>query len=97
MTITKNVIYIGSYIFRGCNLNGKITIENSGIIKDSAFRDITGEGEIVLNGNNLLGIEQNAFYGNLLIKEVTLPENCKLMGKAAFMWCKNIEKVSLLW
>ena len=46
------------------------------------------------NGKNVTGIWLQAFYGNEILKSVTIPEGVTFIGNMAFDNCKNLETVS---
>ena len=46
-----------------------------------------------IEGKTVVAIADNAFTRNSDIKSVTLPQSLSFIGKSAFAWCRNLERV----
>jgi len=47
-----------------------------------------------LGGHSVIGVENKSFYENEKITELILPDTLEAVGNYAFMYCKNLEKVT---
>ena len=59
----------------------------------------SGDGGVIeipsqLGSHTVIGVENKSFYENEKITELILPESLEAVGNYAFMYCKNLEKVT---
>lgn len=48
-----------------------------------------------INGIQVYGINNNAFYNNTSVKIITIPDSVEFIGYNAFFWCSNLKMVLL--
>jgi hypothetical protein len=93
--ISNNVEDVNNSSFRNCEINGNLTICNSGKIGGDAFREIKGTGNIQLISNQITSIGDYAFYYTTLYGSINIPESCLYIGQQAFQGCSNIENINI--
>lgn len=95
---TKPVISRSGKIFYYCPVvkgRKKYKVPNTvKVIRSDAFED-NGELEEVILPEGLEKIERSAFY-SMNIKSINIPASVKELSEASFLFCKNIENVTIL-
>ena len=79
--------------FLKCNNLKQVTIPDSVINMNSAFRDCENLQQISLS-NNLSEINSYAFYKCQSLTEITIPQNIKKIYDGAFADCSRLKKVT---
>ena len=105
LNIPKNVEYLGKDLLVSCSSIKSLSVEEGNKYYDS--RDncnaiIQKEGNVLLYGsastvipNTVDTIADNAFYLCLGLTEIYIPEGVKKIGRSAFCYCKNAQKLTI--
>lgn len=97
VTIGKDVLKLGEYIFSECTKLSNVKFEDNSklnAIDNSVFYDCHSLENIVLP-NTITEIDNSAFYNCISLKEMLLPNSLTKLGSSVFYGCKSLAKVNI--
>ena len=65
------------------------------ILPDYSLQDCAKLTTIDFGDSKVTHIGKSVFYGNFILKRVTLPESLTSMGESCFSWCGRLEYIKL--
>ena len=90
----KNISFYGDEIvgenYKLRNI-GNNNLEVSEVLQTSQIMRIPK----TIDGKNVIGIGENAFYGNLQVETVEIPEGVQYIKPGAFAYCVNLRNIKL--
>lgn len=93
----NNLKVIGDYAFSECtSLQELIISENVERIEEGAFK-MKGKNAVAslkFNGNELVSVKDEAFYGLYQLRKLDLPASLESIGDGAFYGCDGLEEIT---
>lgn len=95
VTLQLGVTSIGEQAFMGCSNLASVTINGANLesIGKQAFHSCTKLGNVSLS--TVTSIGEEAFRNCQKITEMTIPVGCTTLGDGIFVWCTQLQKVTI--